>query len=111
LSASCTTSNNRWTAGRREWEAIVSAIGSDFGFLLLELAQIVTVRDATLRYVARWANPAIAVTLAGGALLNAYAFMQGATSPQAIGAAVLMGVFLPGFVYVLTRVSAHLAHH
>jgi hypothetical protein len=94
-----------------EWEAIVSAIGVDVGFLLLELSQIVTVRDATLRYVARWANPAIAVTLAGSAALNSYAFAQGAASPLAIGAAVLMGVFLPGFVYVLTRVSAHLAHH
>lgn len=94
-----------------EWEAVVSAVGIDFGFLLLELAQIVTVRDATLRYVVRWANPAIAVTLAGSASLNAYAFMQGAATPLAIGAAVLMGVFLPGFVYVLTRVSAHLAHH
>jgi hypothetical protein len=38
--------------------------------------------------------------------------MQGAAaSPLAIGAAILMGCFLPGFIYVLTRVSAHLAHH
>jgi hypothetical protein len=38
--------------------------------------------------------------------------MQGAgTSPLAIGAAIMMGCFLPGFIYVLTRVSAHLAHH
>jgi hypothetical protein len=37
--------------------------------------------------------------------------MQGATGPLAIAAAVLMGCFLPGFIYVLTRVSAHLAHH
>jgi hypothetical protein len=57
------------------------------------------------------ANPAIAVTLAGSAALNSFAFMQGATGPLAIAAAVLMGCFLPGFIYVLTRVSAHLAHH
>jgi hypothetical protein len=48
-----------------EWEALVSACGIDVGFLLLELAQLVTVRDTTLRYVARWANPAIVVTLSG----------------------------------------------
>jgi hypothetical protein len=93
------------------WEALISAIGIDVGFLLLETAQLVTVRDTTLRYVARWANPAIAVTLAGSAALNSFAFMQGATGPLSIGAAVLMGCFLPGFIYVLTRVSAHLAHH
>jgi hypothetical protein len=94
-----------------DWEAIVSAIGLDCGFLLLEIAQLVTVRDTTLKVVARWANPAIAVTLAGSAALNSFAFMQGATSPLAIDAAAAIGCFLPGFIYVLTRVSAHLAHH
>jgi hypothetical protein len=94
-----------------EWEALISACGIDLGFLLLELAQLVTVRDATLKVVARWANPAIAVTLAGSAALNSFHFMVGAEGPLAIGAAVLMGCFLPGFIYVLTRVSAHLAHH
>jgi hypothetical protein len=95
-----------------DWEAIISACGIDLGFLLLELAQLVTVRDATLKVVARWANPAIGITLAGSAALNSFAFMQGAgTSPLAIGAAIMMGCFLPGFIYVLTRVSAHLAHH
>jgi hypothetical protein len=78
---------------------------------LLELPQLVTVRDTTLRYVARWANPAIAVTLAGSAALNSFAFMQGAAGALAIAAAAAMGCFLPGFIYVLTRVSAHLAHH
>jgi hypothetical protein len=71
----------------------------------------VTGQGATLRLVARWANPAIGVTLAGSAALNSFAFMQGAAAPLAIGAAVLMGCFLRGFIYVLTRVSAHLAHH
>jgi hypothetical protein len=93
------------------WEATISAIGIDCGFLLLELAQIVTVREQTLKYVARWANPAIVVTLAGSAALNSFAFMHGATSTGAMAAAVAMGCFLPGFIYVLTRVSAHLAHH
>jgi hypothetical protein len=37
--------------------------------------------------------------------------MQGASGPLAMAATVLMGCFLPGFIYVLTRVSAHLAHH
>jgi hypothetical protein len=37
--------------------------------------------------------------------------MQDATSPLAIGAAALMGSFLPAFIYTLTRVSAHFAHH
>jgi hypothetical protein len=94
-----------------DWEALVSAIGIDCGFILLELAQLVTVKDATLRLVARWANPAIMVTLTGSAGLNAFAFMQGATEPLAVAAAAAMGCFLPGFIYVLTRVSAHLAHH
>lgn len=97
--------------GCEHWEAIVSAIGIDVGFLLLELAQLATVRDTTLRFVARWANPAIGVTLAGSAALNSFAFMQGAAGPFAVAAAALMGCFLPGFIYVLTRVSAHLAHH
>jgi hypothetical protein len=94
-----------------DWEALVSAIGIDCGFILLELAQLVTVKDVTLRLVARWANPAIMVTLCGSAGLNAFAFMQGATEPLAVAAAAAMGCFLPGFIYVLTRVSAHLAHH
>lgn len=68
-------------------------------------------RDTTLRYFARWANPAIVVTLSGSAALNSFAFMQGTSSTLAVAAAVLMGRFLPGFIYVLTRVSAHLAHH
>jgi hypothetical protein len=70
---------------------VVSACGVDLGFLLLEMAQLVTVREPTLRTVARWANPAIADTPAGSA--------------------VLMGCFLPAFIYVLTRVSAHFANH
>lgn len=94
-----------------DWEAIVSAIGLDCGFLLLEISQLVTVRDATLRIISRWANPAIGVTLAGSAALNSFAFMQGADGVLAIVAASAMGCFLPGFIYVLTRVSAHLAHH
>ena len=97
--------------GCEHWEAVVSAIGIDCGFLLLELAQIVTVRDTTLRFVSRWANPAIVATLAGSAALDSFAFMNGATTLFVIGASVLMGCFLPAFVYVLTRVSAHLAHH
>jgi hypothetical protein len=97
--------------GCAEWESLVSAVGIDVGFLLLEVAQLVTVREATLAFVARWANPAIAVTLCGSAALNSFAFMQGTSGPVATAAAVLMGCFLPGFIYVLTRVSAHLAHH
>jgi hypothetical protein len=31
--------------------------------------------------------------------------------PLAVAAAAMMGCFLPGFIYVLNRVSAHLAHH
>jgi hypothetical protein len=36
-----------------DWEAIISACGIDLGFLLLEITQLVTVRDATLKVVAR----------------------------------------------------------
>jgi hypothetical protein len=97
--------------GCAQWEALVSAIGIDCGFLLLEIAQIVTVRDTTLRFVSRWANPATVVTLVGSASLNSFAFMQGAPRPFAVTAACLMGCFVPGFIYVLTRVAAHLAHH
>jgi hypothetical protein len=58
------------------------------------------------------ASPAIGITSAGSAALNSFAFMQGAdASPLAIGAAILMGCFLPGFIYGLTRLSAHLAYH
>jgi hypothetical protein len=73
---------------------------------------LIAERDTTLRYVARWANPAIVVTLSGSAALNSLVFMQGATGPLAIGAAVLMGRFLPSFIYVLTRaLGASLAAH
>jgi hypothetical protein len=36
---------------------------------------------------------------------------KGATGRLAVAAAVCMGIFLPSFIYVVTRVSAHLAHH
>jgi hypothetical protein len=52
---------------------------------------VVTVRDAALKVVARWANPAIGITLAGSAALNGFAFMQGTDGPLATGAAGLMG--------------------
>ncbi len=90
------------------WEALISAIGIDVGFVLLEIAQLVDVPDEVRKQMGRWAAPAISVTLAGSAALNSYAFAQGAESPLAIAAACLMGIFLPGFVFVLTRVSAHL---
>lgn len=81
---------------RADWEAIISACGIELGLLLLDLSQLVTVRDATLRVVARWTNPAIGITLAGSAALNSFEFMQGADNSLAIAAGVLMGCFLPG---------------
>lgn len=64
------------------WQGWALAIGIDCGFILMELACITTVSDKVRRVVERYARPAIAGTLAGSAVMNAFAFASGASTVQ-----------------------------
>jgi hypothetical protein len=88
------------------WQGWAVAIGIDCGFILMELARITTVADKVRRVVERYARPAIAGTLAGSAVMNAFAFASGAGTLQMRIAGSLMGCAIPALVYCLTRIGA-----
>ena len=83
------------------WEAWAMAVGIDLGFVALELAKI-TANDRTMKQVARSLNVAIVATLVGSAVLNAFAFMAGATGWMVYPACV-MGLAIPAMIYVLAK--------
>jgi hypothetical protein len=81
------------------------AVGIDLGFVAMELA-CVTVADKLRKAIDRFARPAILGTLTASAAMNAFAFAQDATGPAMTGAAVVLGVAIPGLIYALTRIGA-----
>lgn len=90
------------------WEAWVMAIGVDLGFVSLELAQVATTTETLRRSVKRYTAPAIIGTLAGSAVMNAFAFASHATGICMTTAAIVMGVAIPALIYALTRIGAAL---
>jgi len=84
-----------------QWEAWAMAIGIDLGFVALELAKI-TANQRTMKSIAHSLNVAILATLVGSAVLNAFAFMAGATGWMAYPACV-MGLAIPAMIYVLAK--------
>lgn len=86
------------------WESWAMAVGVDLGFVALEFAQL-TVGERLRRTIGRWARPTIVGTLAGSAILNAFAF-GAAASGLLIGPAIALGVAIPALIYSLTRVGA-----
>lgn len=90
------------------WEAWAMAVGIDLGFVALELSQIATTTDKLRAAVARYTRPAIFGTLAGSAVMNAFAFASHTTDVWMTTAAVVMGVAIPALIYCLTRIGATL---
>jgi hypothetical protein len=78
------------------------------GLILMELACITTVADKVRKVVERYARPAIAGTLAGSALMNAFAFASDADTLTMQAAGSIMGCAIPGLIYCLTRIGAAL---
>lgn len=89
------------------WESWAMAIGIDLGFVALELSQLTAATDAVHRSVGTWARPAILGTLAGSAVMNAFAFAAQAAGWM-MGPAIVMGIAIPALIYALTRVGATL---
>jgi hypothetical protein len=74
-------------------------------------ARVVATRhdDDKLRdKVARYVKPSIVGTLAGSAIMNAFAFAANADGAIMIGAGIVFGVCIPLLVYALTRIGATL---
>lgn len=86
------------------WEAWALAVGIDMGFIGLEFAGLAAANARTRNAIARW-HWAVLVLIALSAVLNAFAFAWQAVGWMRIPA-VALGVAVPTFVYVLTRVGA-----
>jgi hypothetical protein len=87
--------------------ACLLAIGIDAGMVAAEVAEVASHGTSAEQTVRPWARgyTVAAVVLSMG--LNAYAFSQHATGALVYAAAAL-GVIIPGLVYGLGRVAAHL---
>jgi hypothetical protein len=88
------------------WQGWALAIGIDVGFILMELACIVTVAEKVRRTVERYARPAIAGTLLGSAAMNAFAFAGDAETLIMQIAGSVMGCAIPALIYAMTRIAA-----
>lgn len=86
------------------WECWSLGIGIDLGFVALELAKVMG-RERTRQQVARLLNTAIVGTLAGSAVLNAFAFGAAATGWM-VYPAVTAGLAIPAMIFALTKVGA-----
>ncbi len=87
--------------------AMLLAIGIDAGMVAAEMAEVNAHGTNAERTVGRWARgyTIAAILLSMG--LNSYAFSQHAQGGLVYAAAAL-GVIIPGLVYGLGRVAAHL---
>lgn len=92
--------------GSLAWEAWAMAVGIDLGFVALELGQIAVTTETLRKQVARYSKPAIIGTLAGSAVMNAFAFAAPASGWCMTSAAIVLGVAIPALVYCLTRIGA-----
>jgi hypothetical protein len=108
LSLSHLASGISLVTAAEDWQSWSLAIGVDLSFIGLELAQIMASTEHVRRSTSGWARPAIACTLAGSAVMNAFAFAQHADGYIMTAAAVTMGCAIPALIYVLMRVGAAL---
>jgi hypothetical protein len=93
--------------GSTAWESWAMATGIDCGFIALELSQL-AIGERVRKQVRRFARPAILLTLAGSAAMNAFAFAAQTTTLWMMGAAITLGIAIPALIYALTRVGAAL---
>lgn len=90
--------------GVPQWEAWSMAIGIDLGFIGLECAQLCAATETVRKTVSRYARPSIIATLAGSAVMNAFAFASGAVG-WLVAPAIALGLAIPALIYVLTRIA------
>lgn len=94
-----------------EGEALSMALGIDLGFIALELANLLTITEATRRRISRFTQPAIVGTLATSAVMNAFAFSSKVPafdlgSPWFnFAPAVFLGFAIPAMIFALMRVG------
>lgn len=86
-------------------EAWAMATGIDLTFTGLEVGKITCSTDYLRRQVSRWANPTIAGTMAGSAIMNALAFSAQADGLIMKTFAVAFGVALPVLIFNTTQVA------
>lgn len=83
------------------------AVGIDAGMVVSEVAEVTSHGTSAEQTVGRWARGYTVAAIVLSMALNAYAFGQHATGALACAAAAL-GVIIPGLVFGLGRVAAHL---
>ncbi len=88
-----------------EWEGWAMGAVTDLGFVGLELAQVMCATDKVRNEIRRWAPKAVTGMLGTSAAMNAFAFGASAVGWMVIPA-VALGLFIPAFLYALTRVGA-----
>jgi hypothetical protein len=91
-------------------EAWTMAVGIDLGFVACELADLSCSTAALQRHIAKLTRPAIAGTMIGSAVLNAWAFAADATG-YGVYAAIALGVAIPALVCVLTKIATDMFQH
>jgi len=89
------------------WEGWLLAIGFDLGYTCMELAQINAATEKVSRAITRFTHPGVIATLIGSAIMNAFAFADGADGYMKF-AAIIMGLSIPVLIYALTRIGAAL---
>lgn len=89
------------------WEAWAMAIGIDLGFIALEVAQLVPMKDSTWKKIKGYVKHGIVWTVVGSALLNAMAFGMSANGWM-LYPAVVFGLAIPGLILVNFKVGAQL---
>jgi hypothetical protein len=83
------------------------AIGIDAGMVASEVGEVASHGTSAERTVGRWARGYTLAAIVLSMLLNGYAFAQHASGALTFAAAAL-GIIIPGLVYGLGRVAAHL---
>lgn len=89
--------------GSPMWESIAMAIGTDFGFVSVELAMVTALNRKNIE---TWARPTLYGLLLWSAFLNAFAFSaqsSGSWMPYVAGA---LGVSIPALMFSLTRIGS-----
>lgn len=84
------------------WESIAMAIGTDFGFVSVELAMVTALNRKNIE---KWARPTLWGLLLWSAFLNAFAFSAQSSGWMQYVAAGL-GLSIPALMFSLTRIGS-----
>lgn len=93
--------------GAPGWEAWAMAVGVDVAMIGSEMTMLTTATESVRAKIRRWANGVVIGTLAGSAIMNAFAF-SALASGWLLAPAIVMGLAIPALIYCLTRICATL---